>query len=78
MAEWFARPTQRRLNMNANATTGIRELTAQELDQVTGGEISTAGWQTGWGIAAAGAFVGGVIISVGGAAIGALLDWLFG
>jgi hypothetical protein len=38
MAEWF-RLTDPRLNMNANEMTAIRELTAQELNAVTGGSI---------------------------------------
>jgi hypothetical protein len=56
--------------MNAYVTTGIRELTAQELDQVTGGrgaemdqtEMIAAGLTIGWLI---------------GTAIGSLLSWLF-
>jgi hypothetical protein len=39
MAEWSARLTRRRLNMNANEMTAIRELTAQELNEVDGGSI---------------------------------------
>jgi hypothetical protein len=74
MAEWSARATRRRLNMNANATTGIRELTAQELDHVTGGEISTGGWNTGWGVGAAAVFITGAVMAVAGA----FWDWLFG
>jgi hypothetical protein len=70
----MVRPTtQRRLNMDVNATTGIRELTAQELDQVTGGASWSEGMTGGeWGF----------IISVGGAvlygAVAGLLEWLFG
>jgi hypothetical protein len=55
--------------MNANVTTGTRELTAQELDQVTGGflpENRAEGFVFGLTIGTA--FITGV---------GAVLDWLF-
>jgi hypothetical protein len=76
MAEWSARATRRRLNMNANVTTGIRELTAQELDQVTGGTSLIEGMSNGE------AMTFGFVISglIAGAAygLGCLIDWLFG
>jgi hypothetical protein len=72
MAEWFARLTRRRLNMNVQETTGIRELTAQELDHVTGG-LSYNLSQNGEMIAF-GAIVGTMIMT----AVGGLLEWLFG
>jgi hypothetical protein len=58
--------------MNAHATTGLRELTARELDQVAGGVT----YQEGLYAAQLGIFfaVSGVI----GAAVGAFFDWLFG
>jgi hypothetical protein len=39
MAEWFRLTDPRKLNMNANEMTAIRELTAQELNEVTGGSM---------------------------------------
>jgi hypothetical protein len=59
--------------MNAHATTAIRELTAQELDQVTGGAPLTHGMSVGEVF-----FAGGIIGSVVAGAITCLFDWLFG
>jgi hypothetical protein len=56
--------------MNTNATTEIRELTAQELDQVTGGAADMDQYE-------AGVFAGVMTALIGGAIVG-LLDWLFG
>ena len=56
--------------MNVQETTGIRDLTAQELDHVTGGQIT--GYDQTVGI------VIGFSIAIVGAAIGGLLGWLFG
>jgi hypothetical protein len=58
--------------MNVQETTGIRELSARELDHVTGGQIS--GPQSGFEAAVLGAVIGGWIA----VAAGTLLDWLFG
>jgi hypothetical protein len=58
--------------MNANVTTGHRELTAQELDQVAGGVT----YQEGLYAAQLGIFFG--VAGVVGAAVGAFFDWLFG
>jgi lactobin A/cerein 7B family class IIb bacteriocin len=55
--------------MNANETIGIRELTAQELDEVNGGIIFEA--------FAIGLLAIGGCGSVGGM-LGYLADWLFG
>jgi hypothetical protein len=58
--------------MNASATTGSRELSAQELDQVTGGlnyNVSENG-EYAISFVLIGAMVGSVV--------GALWDWLFG
>ena len=55
--------------MNANATTEIRELTAQELDQVNGGLIFEAAALAIMISCGSGAIFG---------AIGYLADWLFG
>jgi hypothetical protein len=58
--------------MNANATTGIRELTALEMDEVAGGLTYQEAVEYGqMGV------IGGIAFVVG-AGIGALLDWLFG
>jgi hypothetical protein len=67
----MVRPTYtRRLNMNAHATTGIRELTAQELDQVTGGYINSQETE---------AWVFSITVAVGIlTSVGAFLEWLFG
>jgi lactobin A/cerein 7B family class IIb bacteriocin len=65
MAEWSARLTRRRLNMNVQETTGIRELTAQELDQVNGGVILEAYVIT----------MAAVVLS---GSLGGLWEWLFG
>jgi hypothetical protein len=59
--------------MNANATTGIRELTAQELDQVTGG----ASWSQGMSDGEFAFVIGLGAAMVYGAFVG-LWDWLFG
>jgi len=69
MAEWSARMTRRRLIMNVQETTGIRELTAQELDQVNGGVI--------FEVAAIGFMTVSMVATVG-CMLGALADWLFG
>jgi lactobin A/cerein 7B family class IIb bacteriocin len=55
--------------MNANATTEIRELTAQELDQVNGGLIFEAAAIALMISCGSGALFG---------AIGHVVDWLFG
>jgi hypothetical protein len=57
--------------MNAHVTTGIRELTAQELDQVTGG-LKANDPEVEWaliGVTIGTAFITGAV---------ALWDWLFG
>jgi hypothetical protein len=59
--------------MNAYGTTAIRELTAQELDQVTGGAPLTHGMSGGEVF-----FAAGIIGSVVAGAITCLFDWLFG
>ena len=59
--------------MNANATTGISELTAQELDQVTGG----ASWSQGMSDGEFAFVIGLGAAMVYGAFVG-LWDWLFG
>ena len=56
--------------MNAQETTGIRELTAQEVDHVTGG---TNYYNQTLGLAI-GVAVGTVLSVVGGA----IWNWLFG
>jgi hypothetical protein len=56
--------------MNANETTGIRELTAQELDEVTGGSTMEYNWFESTRLAIS-------ITAIGGAVLG-LIDWLFG
>jgi hypothetical protein len=53
--------------MNVQETTGIRDLTAQELDQVNGG----TGYDATLGLAI------GVGIGIVGALIGGFLGWLF-
>jgi hypothetical protein len=58
--------------MNAYEMTTTRELTAQELDQVTGG----AGWTYGMDNWELGAVTFGIAMAIGGAVLG-LLDWLF-
>ena len=58
--------------MNTSATTAIRELNAQELDQVTGGinyNLSEEG-----GLAATAA----IFTAMFAIAVGGLLEWLFG
>jgi hypothetical protein len=52
--------------MNAQATTDIRELTTQEIDQVTGGEsaLEIGLWAGLWCLGA-------------GTVLGALLSWIF-
>jgi hypothetical protein len=56
--------------MNVHATTGIRELTAQELDQVTGGLIyNPSTGQLVFDIVSISVAVGGIL--------GALVNWLF-
>src|SRR5262249_5900805 len=70
MAEWSARLTTRRLNMNAYVTTGIRDLTAQELDQVTGGLRANDEQLEGLVWASIGAVIG--------LGIAGFFDWLFG
>jgi hypothetical protein len=57
--------------MNAQQTTGVRELTAQELDQVTGG-MSADTWEFTW-IVGASAMAAATISAV----IGTILDWIF-
>jgi hypothetical protein len=56
--------------MNAHVTTGIRELTAQELGEVTGGARSD--FDT-----TAAVFAGILTVTVG-TVVGLFLDWLFG
>jgi hypothetical protein len=67
----MVRPTRRRLNMNAYVTTEIRELTAQELDQVTGGR----GAEMDSTELAFASFIGAWAIST---ALCCLIEWLFG
>jgi lactobin A/cerein 7B family class IIb bacteriocin len=55
--------------MNVQETTGIRELTAQELDQVNGGVILEA---------AVIGFMTVCMVTTVGCMLGALADWLFG
>jgi hypothetical protein len=67
MAEWSARQKEGGLNMNAYATTEIRALTAQELDQVAGGRDVTWGMdQTELIMSAAlvGAVIGGLLSAI--------------
>jgi hypothetical protein len=59
--------------MNATATTEIRELTAQELDQVTGARVFTGG-ETPGELAA----VAAICTYICTVAVGCLLEWLFG
>jgi hypothetical protein len=59
--------------MNASVTAGSRELSAQELDQVTGGAPLTHGMSGGEVF-----FAAGIIGSVVAGAITCLFDWLFG
>ena len=59
--------------MNVQETTGIRELTVEELDHVTGGQSFTYGMTNGEA-----GFLAGVFTFVVGGAIMGLLDWLFG
>jgi lactobin A/cerein 7B family class IIb bacteriocin len=56
MAECSARLTRRRLNMNANETTAIRELTTEELDEVSGGFLPIALWLFAIGMGAGGGY----------------------
>jgi hypothetical protein len=56
--------------MNAHVTTGIRELTAQELDRVTGGFASENDYFEAARLSIS-------IIAIGSAVLG-LIDWLFG
>ena len=59
--------------MNVQETTGIRELAARELDQVTGGRMGDDTiFGDGGAIGAAG--FGAVI----GLMLGGLIDWIFG
>jgi hypothetical protein len=58
--------------MNVQEATGIRELTARELDHITGGQIS--GPQSGFEAFALTVIIGGWI----GIAAASLFDWLFG
>jgi hypothetical protein len=58
--------------MNAYATTAIRELTAQELDQVTGGRYVTDGMDQAELIMSA-LTIGTVI----GGLLGAIFSWIF-
>ena len=58
--------------MNVQEATGIRELTAREVDYVTGGQIS--GPSSGFDAAVLGGIIGGWI----GVAALSFLDWLFG
>jgi len=60
--------------MNANATTAIRELSAQELDQVTGGITHTAGEMDTTTLYFVTAFAGAAI----GSLLAGFFDWLFG
>jgi hypothetical protein len=57
--------------MNAHATTEIRELTAQELNLVTGGFSRDTSYELGRGFVCL--MIGGAIVG----AIGGLLEWLF-
>ena len=68
----MVRPTDtKETEMNVQETTGIRELTVEELDHVTGG--FTYGMTNGEA-----GFLTGVFTFVVGGAIMGLLDWLFG
>jgi hypothetical protein len=59
--------------MNVQQTTGVRELTAQEVNQVTGGvNISADAWEFGWIVGASATVALGI-----GAVIGTIIDWLF-
>ena len=55
--------------MNVQETTGIRELSVEELDLVSGGEFGMD-----WGATARLAFN----VTVIGSAVLGLIDWLFG
>jgi hypothetical protein len=70
MAEWSARQKEGRLNMNAYATTEIRELTAQEVDQVTGGRMT----DMTQGEAVFAVTIVGLAI---GTALASIFSWLF-
>ena len=61
--------------MNANEMTAIRELTVQELDQVTGGATISAG-DTGDGLLVWASL--SVMVGCAAALGNALWDWLFG
>ena len=58
--------------MTAHATTAIRELGGEELDQVTGGLNYNPSETTFWMISA------GVIGAMFTTALAGLLEWLFG
>jgi hypothetical protein len=58
--------------MNGYVTTGTRELTAQEFDQVTGGFSRDASYEAG------AVFLSVSLVAAVGGAIGSFLDWLFG
>ena len=58
--------------MTAHATTAIRELGGEELDQVTGGVNYNPSETTFWVISSA--IIGGMFMT----ALGGLLEWLFG
>jgi hypothetical protein len=60
----------RRLNMNAYETTGIRELTVEELDRVAGGFASENDYFEAARLSIS-------LIAIGGAVL-AFVDWLFG
>jgi bacteriocin-like protein len=56
--------------MNAHVTAGVRELSAEELDQVTGGYNRTYDETVGVAVAICSAVIA--------TAVCGLLDWLFG
>jgi lactobin A/cerein 7B family class IIb bacteriocin len=57
--------------MNAHVTTGIRELTAQELDQVSGGLYNLSG-------DAQAGFDAAIVFTVAVTAVVGFFSWLFG
>jgi hypothetical protein len=71
VAEWSTPIWKRRLMMNVQQTTGVRELTAEELDQVTGA-MSADTWEFLWTMGASATAALGI-----SAVIGTIIDWLF-
>jgi hypothetical protein len=70
--EWSARlGNDTRPIVNAQEATGIRELTAQEIDHVTGGVVTSS--SEPWAVMTFVGVVGGLV----GTALGALIDWIF-